>query len=107
MSLTDRPIAIIMTRNMVDLPQSAKMDKTALSVISLTEAAVDDKKFWWSKTPEERLAAVELLRQIHYGYDPSTERLQRVLAIAELDDLKANKRAMGRPKDQADLENLP
>jgi hypothetical protein len=60
------------------------MDKTAFSVSSFVEAAEDDRTFWQSKTPEERLAALELLRQIHYGYDPSTERLQRVLAVVEL-----------------------
>lgn len=30
------------------------------------------------------MAALELMRQINYGYDPTTERLQRVLEIAEL-----------------------
>ena len=69
---------------MSDLVQSAKMDKTAFAVLSLAEAAEADRTYWWSKTPEERLAALELMRQIHYGYDPSTERLQRVLTIVEL-----------------------
>jgi hypothetical protein len=69
---------------MSDLVQSSRMDKTAFSVMSFAEAAEDDRKFWQSKTPEERLAALELLRQIHYGYDPATTRLQRVLEIVEL-----------------------
>lgn len=69
---------------MRDLVQSSRMDKAALSVLSLDEAEEDDRKFWHSKTPEERLAALELLRQIHYGYDPATLRLQRVLAVVEL-----------------------
>ena len=30
------------------------------------------------------MAALELMRQINYGYDPATERLQRVLEVAEL-----------------------
>ena len=33
--------------------------------------------------PEERLEAVELLRQIHYGYDPTTERLQKVITVVK------------------------
>ena len=69
---------------MSNLVQSAKMDKTAFSVMSLAEAAEEDRTYWQSKTPEERLAALELMRQIHYGYDPTTERLQRVLEIVEL-----------------------
>ena len=37
----------------------------------------DEKEYWLSKTPEERLEAVELMRQIIYGYDPSATRLRR------------------------------
>jgi hypothetical protein len=59
------------------------MDKTAFSVSSFAEAARAERAHWQSKTPEERLAALELMRQIHYGYDPSTERLQRVLRVVE------------------------
>ena len=36
------------------------------------------------KTPYERLESVELMRQINYGYDPTTTRLQRVLEVAQL-----------------------
>jgi hypothetical protein len=69
---------------MRDLVPSSRIDKTALSVLSFDEAAEEDRKFWQSKTPEERLTALELLRQIHYGYDPATLRLQRVLTVVEL-----------------------
>jgi hypothetical protein len=60
-----------------------RMDKTAFSVVSLTEES-DEKAYWQSRTPQQRLDAVELLRQLNYGYDPATARLQRVLTIAEL-----------------------
>lgn len=60
-----------------------RMDKTAFSVVSLTDEA-DEKEYWQTQTPQERLATVELLRQLNYGYDPATARLQRVLTIAEL-----------------------
>jgi hypothetical protein len=73
-------LAIIMG----DLLQSAKRNRTAFSIKSLAEAAEEDRTYRWSKTLEERLTALELMRQIHYGYDPSTERLQRVLTIVEL-----------------------
>ena len=59
-----------------------RMDKTAFSIVSLTEES-DEKEFWQTKTPQQRLEAVELLRQLNYGYDPATTRLQRVLTIAE------------------------
>ena len=60
-----------------------KIDKDALSVILLSEES-DDKEYWHAKTPQERLEAVELMRQINYGYDPTTIRLQRVLEVAQL-----------------------
>ncbi len=68
---------------MSDLLCSSKMDKTALSVASLTDEP-DDLAFWLSKTPQERLAAVEFLRTVNYGYDPTTDRLQRVLRVTQL-----------------------
>jgi hypothetical protein len=66
----------------MDTLDSVKIDRKAFSVASLLEPS-DEKAFWLSKTPHERLAAAELMRQIVYGYDPSTVRLQRVLEIAQ------------------------
>ena len=60
-----------------------KMDKSALSVTSILEES-DDKEYWRAKTPQERLEAVELMRQINYDYDPVTTRLQRVLEVTKL-----------------------
>lgn len=68
---------------MSDLVSSAKMDKTVFSVAPLGQES-DDRAYWLSKTIDERIEALELLRQIHYGYDPTTQRLQRVLAVIEL-----------------------
>ena len=64
-------------------PKRFTMNKTELSVASLFDEP-DDKTYWRSKTPHERLDAVEEMRQIIYGYDPSTSRLQRLLEVAEL-----------------------
>jgi hypothetical protein len=62
---------------------SFKMDRSALSVSGLHDES-DEKAYWLSKTPEERLAALELMRQIVYGYEDATApRFQRVFAIAE------------------------
>ena len=59
------------------------MDKSVLSVIALSDES-DEKEYWQAKTPQERLEAVELMRQINYGYEPTTTRLQRVLEVAQL-----------------------
>lgn len=45
-----------------------------------------DKAFWLSRTPGERMEALEILRQKVYGYDPATARVERVLTIVDLKD---------------------
>ena len=61
-----------------------KMDKATFSVLSSFEEADEvDKAYWHSKSPQERLEVLELMRQINYDYDPVTDRLQRVLEIVE------------------------
>lgn len=62
--------------------ESVKIDRKAFAVASICEPS-DEKAYWLSKTPYERLQAAELMRQIVYGYDPATTRLQRVLEIAQ------------------------
>ena len=59
-----------------------KVQRTAFTVASALEPS-DEKSYWLSKTPAERLEALELMRQIIYGYDPSTTRLQRVFEVAQ------------------------
>ena len=59
-----------------------RIDRSKLSVTSLFDKS-DDREYWLSKTPQERLTALELMRQINYGYDPTTARLERVLEIVE------------------------
>lgn len=49
---------------------------------SFEESDAEDRKYWHSKSPDERLSALELMRQSAYGYEnPTTQRLQRVLEI--------------------------
>ena len=61
-----------------------RLDRTAVEIGRVSERK-SDREYWLSKTPEERFEALELLRQIVYGYDPATARLQRVLEITKLD----------------------
>lgn len=60
----------------------ARVDRTAFRVDSLYDES-DEKAYWKSKSPIERLEALELMRQAIYGYDPATVRLQRVFEVAE------------------------
>jgi len=66
--------------------KTVRMDKTVLTVFSsFEEADAADRAYWHSRTPLERLEALELMRQSAYGYDdPSASRLQRVLEVARL-----------------------
>ena len=59
-----------------------KVDRSYFKISQLTDIS-DETTFWQSKTPQERLEAIEIMRQIIYGYNPSTTRLQRVLEIAQ------------------------
>jgi hypothetical protein len=58
-----------------------KLDRSAFSVVSLNDET-DEKAYWLSRTPYERLRQVEILRRITYGHR-ATQRLQRVFEITE------------------------
>lgn len=61
-----------------------RFDRTAFSTASsFEEAAEADNRYWWAQSPQKRLRALEYMRQVAYGYDPATARLQRVLEVAE------------------------
>jgi len=60
-----------------------KVDRGAFSVVPLGEQEDDEKRYWRSKSPHERLRAVEETRQMIYGYDPASIRLQRVLEVTQ------------------------
>ena len=62
---------------------SARLDRSVFEIVTLDEDR-SDREYWLAKSPAERMEALELMRQIVYGYDPATTRLQRVLEVAEL-----------------------
>lgn len=64
----------------VDQPQ---IDRTVLDVVDLGDQERGDLDYWLARSPRERLEAVEQIRQVLYGYDPSSARLQRVLEVAQ------------------------
>lgn len=61
---------------------NVKVDRSALTVSGLRDTH-GERSYWHARTPFERLQAVETLRQLNYGYDQSTARLQRVLEITQ------------------------
>ncbi len=61
--------------------ESIRLDKTAFSVISLHDADADVKAYWKAQSPRARLEALEFMRQVIYGYDPITDRIERVFEV--------------------------
>lgn len=59
-----------------------KLNKKAIKISSLGEN--DEKEFWRSKSPIERLQAIEINRRIVYGYGNTTPRFQRFFEVVEL-----------------------
>ena len=65
------------------MTDESSVDRSAFSVSSFSEAEKEDKAHWLSRTPHERLVALEQMRQINYAYDPVSDRIQRTLEVAE------------------------
>ena len=60
-----------------------KIDGPAFEAIKLAVETGADAAFWRSRTPQERIWALELMRQRAYGYDEhSVPKLQRVIEFA-------------------------
>jgi hypothetical protein len=63
----------------------------------------NDFTFWLTKTPTQRIAALELLRQHYLSFiKDAPQRLQRVYRIIDI----KNKTATRRPIDLDDIENM-
>ena len=60
------------------------IEPVAARLLSRQEAEREDRVFWHSRTPGERLAAAEHLRQVTYGYDASTARIQTIIVRTRL-----------------------
>lgn len=64
------------------MSNSQCLDKSIIKIMPVS--ADDEKQYWAGKTPEERLLALELNRQIIYGYtNDDPPRLQRFFEIVK------------------------
>jgi len=71
-----------------ELIEELELDRSAVAVFhSFEEAEAADRAYWFSRTPEERLHHMEVLRRLNYG-SRAVERLQRVLEFGGLDEPK-------------------
>ncbi len=70
----------------VDIEASGqfRLDRSQITVYSgFGERDAADREYWRSKSPEERLTALEELRQTAYGYDEGQRGLQRHFEVAD------------------------
>lgn len=60
-----------------------RLDKTIVRKISLNDQTNYDLEYWLSKTPEERMEAVEFLRKLYLyeSENDSAPRLQRTIRV--------------------------
>ena len=59
------------------------LNKKIVNITSL-EDTEEEKNYWFSKSPLERIEAIEINRRMIYGKDRVTSRLQRIFETAEL-----------------------
>jgi hypothetical protein len=60
-----------------------RLNKKIVKVTSLDDIE-EEKRYWISKSPIERIEAIEINRRMIYGQDRVTSRLQRFFETAEL-----------------------
>jgi len=56
--------------------------RDVFEVVDLHES--EDSNYWLDRSPMERIEAIEFMRKVMYGNDRVSERIQRVLTVAEL-----------------------
>jgi hypothetical protein len=60
-----------------------RLNKKIVKVTSLDDIE-EEKRYWMSKSPLERIEAIEINRRMIYGRDRVTSRLQKFFDTAEL-----------------------
>ena len=59
------------------------LNKKIVNITSLDDIE-EKKKYWFSKSPLERIEGIEINRRMIYSQDRATSRLQRFFEISEL-----------------------
>ena len=59
------------------------IDRKTLRVLTFAEAQAEDRRYWLSRSPVDRLRHVEFLRELNYGSKVLNEGFQRVLTVSE------------------------
>lgn len=63
----------------------SRLDRSVITVSTLTgQDSREETRYWLSKSPFERLVALELLRMRLANYDSTSSRLQRFYTVTQL-----------------------
>ncbi len=77
-------ISVNVRRKQIDMKSRLpKLNKKALTIGSLYDDS-EEKNYWLSKKPYERLQAIEISRRMIYGENRIASRLQRFLETSPL-----------------------
>lgn len=73
----------ILNCKFLSMSQEGKIDRTKLTVVELGESG-NDLDYWLSRSVEERVQAIEIMRRVLYGDSAIAGRVESVLEIVEL-----------------------
>jgi len=59
-----------------------KVKRNVFQVVDMHES--DDTAYWHGQCYTERIETIEFMRKVMFGHDRVSERLQRILTVAEL-----------------------
>jgi len=59
-----------------------KVKRNVFQVVDMHES--DDTAYWRGQSYIERIETIEFMRKVMFGHDRVSERLQRILTVAEL-----------------------
>lgn len=62
---------------------TTKLDRSVFEIADLRSIG-SDKAYWQSKTCAERMVAAARIREVLYGHEATTRRLQRFFEVADL-----------------------
>lgn len=60
-----------------------RLDKTALEVTTIDDEDLEERRYWYTQTPQKRLEALETLRRLNFGEEAASARLQRLLEVTQ------------------------
>jgi hypothetical protein len=68
---------------LADIGEAFPVKWSSVEVTTLEQAEQDDRAYWRSKSPQERMAALEMLRRVAYSCGPTASGLRGPVEVVE------------------------